>query len=214
MDVVEESVDREVPPAGVGCRIAEDVVLADQQVGGIVVKAIGGGPERRDVQHVALKGDVHQPEAAADDPAVSEQALDLARPGVGHDVEVLGRHPEEEVPDASPDEVGHVAVALEAPDDLHSVRIQIDGADGLAGADPEAAAPRSGPGGGAHLVGSPPRARRPPEERPPRTSPREFLDEATTPPGAAERSRGIAVGPARERRRLPGLQGRPDDLGR
>ena len=126
-DVVEERVDREVAAERVLLRRAECVVAVDA-VRSPVGRARRRGPLRRAVsasqarrarrggQAVALRNvatsivfcaepDVRETEAAADDPAVPEQPLDLIRMGVRADVEVLRPPPEQQVAHAAADEV-------------------------------------------------------------------------------------------------------------
>ncbi len=65
-------------------------------------------PEGRDLDDLGAELDVGEPEAAADDPAVPEQLLDLVRMRRRADVEVLGPAPEQEVAHAAADQVGDV----------------------------------------------------------------------------------------------------------
>ena len=103
-DVVEERVDREVAAERVFFGRAEGVVVLDQQVGGGLGRRAGARARsarlalgaRRDVlakgRHLdglGAEAHVRQAEAAADDPAVAEEFLDLVRMGRGADVEVL-----------------------------------------------------------------------------------------------------------------------------
>ena len=107
-DVVEERVDREVAAEGVLFRRAERVVVMNQapvpcSADALAVRATGtpvghhlfaGGhlpPERGDLDHLRAELHVRQPEAPADDPAVSEELLHLVRMRGGADVEILRR---------------------------------------------------------------------------------------------------------------------------
>jgi len=49
----------------------------------------------------------------------------LPRSRGGADVEVLGSASEEEIPDAAADQIRGVTVALQAPDDLQGVRVDV-----------------------------------------------------------------------------------------
>jgi len=71
---------------------------------------------------------VRELEASADDAAVAEQRLDLARPRLGGDVEVLGQEAEQQVADAAADQVGLDAPPLQARQHADRIRVQ-----GLAG---------------------------------------------------------------------------------
>ena len=138
-DVVEQRVDREVAAEGVLDRGSEAVVAGDQQlrrgVGGIV-RGDGGArngepglaAEGRDLHHHVAEEDVHQAEAAPDDPGVAEDPADLLRLGVGRDVEVLRLASEEQVADAAADHVGEIAGLLQTIEDLQ--RLFLDPAAG------------------------------------------------------------------------------------
>ena len=83
-DVVEERVDGEVAAPRVLQRRAERVVVRDQEILGLRVlgatdRALRLAPERRHLDDLVLKDDVHEAEAAADDAAVAEQPPHLAR---------------------------------------------------------------------------------------------------------------------------------------
>ena len=80
--------------------------------------------ERRDLDHLGAELDVREPEAAADDPAVPEQLLDLIRMRRRADVEVLGPAPEQEVANAAADQIGDV-VGLPQPVE-HFQRVGVD----------------------------------------------------------------------------------------
>jgi hypothetical protein len=59
--------------------------------------------------------DVHDLEAAADDPRTAEAAADLLRRGVGGDVEILRRQSGQQVANRTADDVGLVAILLQGP---------------------------------------------------------------------------------------------------
>jgi hypothetical protein len=65
---------------------------------------------------------VRQPEAPADDPAVTEETLDLVRMRVRPDVEILRPPPKNQVADAAADQIGNVTVLLEPLKDAERVR--------------------------------------------------------------------------------------------
>ncbi len=132
-NVVEEGVDGEVAPPRVLQRRAEGVVVGDEEVFRLFVR---GAPFRLTPEgghfhdHV-LKDDVHETEAAADDPAVAEQAPDLGRMGVRGDVEVLRRAVGEQVADAAAAEIGAVAAAVQAVENLEDVLRNAAPGDGV-----------------------------------------------------------------------------------
>ena len=125
-DVVEQRVDREVAAERVLFGRAEGVVVLDQQVAPSAAPpaSVGGGSrparrgaglarpagdvlaERRDLDRLGAEAHVRQAEAAADDPAVPEQLLDLVRVRSSADVEVLRPPAEQQVAHAAAHEVG------------------------------------------------------------------------------------------------------------
>ena len=85
---------------------------------------IGLAAEGRDFDHlVAPEPDVRQPEPAPDQETVAKQFLDLLWSSVGPDVEVLGVAVQQQVADAAADQVGFVAVAVQAIEDLEGVLV-------------------------------------------------------------------------------------------
>ena len=124
-DVVEQRVDGEVAAEGVFFGRAKRVVVLDQQVGrvgrvggvrrGQRLGRLGLGASRdvlaegRDFNGLHPEADVGEAEAAADDPTVPKELLDLVGVGRGADVEVFGPPAQEEVADAAADEIGRVA---------------------------------------------------------------------------------------------------------
>ena len=123
---VEEAVDGEIAPAGVLLLVAEDVVVADEEVLGEIGQLVERvGAEGGDLDDLpALVIDVGEAEAAADEPRVAEGRLDLVRVRGGGDVEVLGVHSEEQVANAPADEIGGEVGLLEPSHHLHGVGIE------------------------------------------------------------------------------------------
>ena len=98
-DVVEQRVDREVAPEGILLGSAKRVLAVDQAIGSLtsILRRLMPGtrgllcggqffgaqltPEGCDFNRLGAEPDMCQPEPAADDPAVLEQALDLIRMG-------------------------------------------------------------------------------------------------------------------------------------
>jgi hypothetical protein len=125
LDVVEQAVDGEVAPAGVLGVAAEDVVPADQEL--VVVRRVVTlarvGAEGRRLDDLRPEEDVSQPEPASDDAAIAEQLPDFFWSCARRDVEVLRRPVEQQIADASADEVGLEPVSREAPDHLVCIRV-------------------------------------------------------------------------------------------
>ena len=105
---------------------AELVVLDDQEVVVGLVVARGGSLRKVAVSTMWLAvGDVHQPEAPADDAPVAEQALDLPRVRARwRRRSPSGSRPSKQVAHAAADQVGLVAVALQARD--HAQRVLVE----------------------------------------------------------------------------------------
>ena len=91
-------------------------------------------PERRDLDHLRAELDVRQPEAAADDPAVPEQLLDLIRMRRRADVEVLRPAAEQQIADAAADQVGDVVALPQPVEDFQGVRIDVAARERVLGA--------------------------------------------------------------------------------
>ena len=62
-------------------------------------------------------------EAATDQKTVAEQALDLLRRGIGTDVEILGRAPQQQIANPTPDQIGEMTGSMQAIEHLQGVRI-------------------------------------------------------------------------------------------
>src|SRR5205085_1102927 len=91
-------------------------------------------PERRHLDGLETEPDVRQTEAAADYPAVPEEAFDLIRVGVGADIEIFWPAPEQQVPYAAPDQVCGVVALMEPVEDLQRVGIDLLARDRVFGA--------------------------------------------------------------------------------
>src|SRR5262249_7723638 len=122
LDVVEQSVDREVTTLRVFGLGAEHVVTADQEIVVVLVARIGA--ERRGLDDLRAEEHVGEPEPAADDARISERGLDLVRRGTRRHIEVLGRSTYQEVAHAPSDEIGFVPRTGQLAD--HAIGIGID----------------------------------------------------------------------------------------
>ena len=139
-DVVEEPVDREVPPqrvlAGGAERRCRTVIRSS---GASRIQRLGPPPEGRDLDDLSVgEEDVGEPESPADQPAVAEEPPHRLRMGVGADVEVLGHALEQEVADAPADEVRLVPGGREPVEDLQRVRVDLPAGDRVLAARPDA----------------------------------------------------------------------------
>jgi len=137
-DVVEERVDREVAAEGVFLGRAERVVAMDQvlafgrrrvgrrhAVGDDLFSRANLASERRHLDHLRSELDVREAEAAADDPAVAEELLDLMRVRRRADVEILRAAAEQEIADAAADEVRDVLALAEPVQHLECVSVDV-----------------------------------------------------------------------------------------
>ena len=153
--VVEQRVDGEVAAKRVLFRRAVDVVALDEALAGERRSTVSGvrrpralpplrasaglclgigadvAPERGDLNRLGTELDVGQPEAAADDPAVAERALDLVGLRRRADVEILGPPPQEQVADAATDEIGGVAQLLEPTHHFQRVGVDVAAGEGM-----------------------------------------------------------------------------------
>ena len=123
LEVVEETVDREVAAASVVFDRPPLVVAGDQHV--VALGGDGGRPEGARLDDLRAEEDVRQLEAAADDPRVAERLADLLGRRAGGDVEVLRAAAEVEVAYAAADEIGLVAVGEQLADYLERVGVDL-----------------------------------------------------------------------------------------
>jgi hypothetical protein len=130
IEVVEEGVHREVAAERVFVGLAEDVVAPDEEVvedlARLLLRSLhrGVAPKGGDLDDLAApEEDVREAKTPPDDPAVPEEGADVLGARARRDVEVLRLSPEEEVADATAHQVGLVAAALEAANDLGGVGI-------------------------------------------------------------------------------------------
>ena len=78
-----------------------------------------------------MKMDMGEPKPAADEPAVAEGLLDLARRGVRGDVEVLGLAAEQQVAHTAPHKVGEISMLFQLVEDPYGVVADPLAGDGM-----------------------------------------------------------------------------------
>ena len=83
--------------------VARDLAVL-HRLGIVTVLVHGGGPKRRNLDHLAAEANVCEPEAPSDQAAVAEERTHLFRRRVGGDVEILGVQPQQNIPYAATDE--------------------------------------------------------------------------------------------------------------
>jgi len=131
--IVIQSVDGEVAALRVFFQGAVDVVaqnppaLVARRLVAVLVVFIDRviGAEGRDFDDFATEMNVHQFEAATDDPRIAEFGPDLLGGSAGGDVEILGRDTQEHVSHATADQIGLVTGALQAFDDIHRIAAEL-----------------------------------------------------------------------------------------
>ena len=79
------------------------------------------GPECRHLDDFLAKVDVRQSKPSPDQTTVSKDLSDLFRAGIGHYVEILGLAPQEEIPDATTNQIGLIALLFKAIEDLQRI---------------------------------------------------------------------------------------------
>ncbi len=98
--ILEESVDREVPPPGVRFGGTEGNL---DRAAAVVIGAVG--PKGRDLDHPPARGHQHDPEMRADAAGLRKEPRDLVRHRCGGDVNVGGVETEQVIPHTAPREV-------------------------------------------------------------------------------------------------------------
>ena len=124
-NVVVQRVDGEIPPQGIFLDIAPGVV-AQYQAGffvGVVLVPVRvvfpiHGAEGGDLDDFAAKAHMHDLEAATNDAAALEQAIDLFRRGIGAHIEILGLATTENIPQAAAYQIGFKARLVQAIKDI------------------------------------------------------------------------------------------------
>ena len=123
--IVEQAVDGEVAPAGVGLRVAERDPF---RVPAILVIRLG--PEGGHLELVAAFDHHHHPELAPDGNRAFEEVLDLFRQGGGDDVVIARLAAQQEIAHAAADPEGREPGALAAGGRCRARRFRRDLAGG------------------------------------------------------------------------------------
>ena len=131
--IVEQRVDGKVAAKRVFLGRAESVVEANQRIVG-VGDGLGLFAEGGDLDILAAEENVDQAKAPADQARVAEQLADLLGMGRSGDVEILGLAREHQVTHAAADQVGLVAGAGQAIEDLEDVGVDVAARDRMFGA--------------------------------------------------------------------------------
>ena len=132
VDVVKESVDREISTKCVVGSRPEHVVVGDQQVVAVSAHRLGRLSKRRDLDDLVVSiHDVDELKASTDDAAVAKNPPDFSRLRRRGDVEVLRTNVQEQVSNTAPYQVGLVLEAAEASHHLDDGRVEGAGGDRL-----------------------------------------------------------------------------------
>jgi hypothetical protein len=132
-EVVENSVDGDVPAESVLGRRAEGII------GGEMILLVGrvefgASAEGGDFDEFTARGiDPSQAETAADQTGAPEEIPDLTGRGVGGHVKVFGGLPQEEIPDAPSHQEGRKALMVEPVKNLESMGVDVLAGDGVRG---------------------------------------------------------------------------------
>lgn len=137
-NIVCKGIDGEVAAEGILLRCPEDVIPDNHAILVLdaakdalsvvclfrvdVVGREGSAAECGYFEDFTLKMEVGQPEAAADETAVVKKPPDLTGCGVCGDVEVLGGSAHEQIPDATPYQVGNKAPAVKPVERAQGIR--------------------------------------------------------------------------------------------
>ena len=131
-DLVEQGVDGQVAAEGVLLERAKGVVGRQHLVLALEIELAAGAQGRHLDDLVAPEEHLHQAETPADGATVAEQLAQLARPGVGGDVEVLGCAAQVQVAHPAADQVALEAGVAQAVEHLERLPVQLVFADGVA----------------------------------------------------------------------------------
>ena len=101
------------------------VVFEDRAVAVGTGFALRRGAKGGDFNDVAAKVDMRQAKTAADKATVAENAGDLFGTGVGGDVEVFRLFTEQQVADASADEIGFESGFVQLAQDFQGARVNL-----------------------------------------------------------------------------------------
>lgn len=124
-EIIEKSVDGEVPSECIFVGLAENVVTAYEEIV-VVLRFWRVTTERGDFDDLAFAEEhVGESKASADDPAIPKELAELWRSRARGDIEVFWPAPQQQVADATPNEVSQVSMANQSPYNLHRVRIEV-----------------------------------------------------------------------------------------
>ena len=134
--LVKEAVDGQVPPEGIIWRRAIGVVGCQNIFSGFIIDTVqvelAPAAEGGDLDNLAaVKKDLHQPEASADQAAVLENFTELSRPCIGADVKILRGFTKVKVPDTTTDQVGYMPGITQTIEDLQCFPVNIFSGNGM-----------------------------------------------------------------------------------
>jgi len=118
-NAVKKAVDRDVPSQGILCRSTKAICpnnISFLRLNLFEFRATSKGGDLDNLS--AFEEDMDQSKSATDDPAISEETVDLVGMGIGGDIEVSRDLPQEEITNASPHQVGQESMSVEAIEDF------------------------------------------------------------------------------------------------
>ncbi len=122
-DVEKKAVDRQVTALRIFGHRPERIVGGQNRLRPFQVVFVER-PQGRDLDDLAMrKIDLDQPEPSADDGTVGKELADLARSGIGADVEILGLLAKVEVADAASDEIAGKTGCVEFFQDMEGIAV-------------------------------------------------------------------------------------------
>jgi hypothetical protein len=131
-NTVEQAVDRDVPPQGILRRSTEAVCPNNISFLCLNLFEFRATSKGRDLDGLsALKEDMNQSKSAANDPAISEEAVDLLGMRIGGDIKVSWHLPQEEIPNTPPYQVSKEPMSVEAVENFQSLFIDHLSRDGM-----------------------------------------------------------------------------------
>jgi len=100
----------------------------------LLIAAIAIGAESGDLDDLLTKPDMRQSKAPANQPAVTEQVVDLLRLGISDDIEILGLTAQQQIPHPTADQTGAITGMVQSIQDRDRAGTDIGPRDGMFGA--------------------------------------------------------------------------------
>ena len=122
--VIKKSIDCDISPEGIFTGRSIGAFRVGHGQGGVLFPGLRVFPKCRHLDDFAiLEMDMSQAETPSDDQSIREALLDLSRPGIGDDIEILGWLPQHHVPNCAAGQVGDEAEPMETKKDFEDIRV-------------------------------------------------------------------------------------------